>query len=79
MGSEEKISTVERSKTPFDKWNDWFALSCDYSFSPVEQEAWDGAIDTVCNYLLNELCGVLDLTEADKLVNKIKKKFKNEP
>ena len=67
-------------KTPFDKWNDWFHLSCDHSFSPSNEETWDGAIETVCTYLRNELCSVddLGLSGADKILNKIKKKFKND-
>lgn len=65
-------------RTPFDKWKDWFSLSCDYSFSPVDQEVWDGAIDTVCTYLRNELCSPLGLNETDRILKKVKKKFKNE-
>lgn|SRR3990167_6737345 len=66
----------EQPKTPFDKWQDWFVLCCDHSISPQSHEVWDGAIDTICMYLLNEMCSELGLDETNRILNKAKKKFK---
>lgn len=70
----EEISTIET--TPFDKWEEWFKLCCDHSFSPQPHEVWDGAIDTLCAYLTNEMCSELGLDEIKRILDKTKKKFK---
>lgn len=77
---DEEVTQEQQPKTPYEKWEQWFTLSCDYSFSPSSYETWDGAIDTICTYLRNELCvaGDLGLGGADEILNKTKKKFKNE-
>lgn len=69
---------VSVGMTPFEKWEQWFALSCDHSFSPSPTEVWNGAIDTVCAYLINEMCAELGLDETNCILNKAKKKFKTE-
>lgn len=65
---------------PYERWEEWFKLCCDHSFSPQPDEIWNGAIDTVCVYLRNQLCVIdsLGLSGADEILNKAKKKFKTE-
>ena len=74
----EEAAKEEQPKTPYQKWDDWFHLSCDHSFSPDPTDIWDGAIDTVCFYLRNEMCMGLGLPETDKILEQTKKKFKSE-
>jgi|SRR3990167_275687 len=78
--SAEALETVfdakEQPKTPFEKWEQWFVLCCDHSISPQPHEVWDGAIDTICMYLINEMCSELGLDETNRILNKAKKKFK---
>lgn len=71
-------TTEKEKKIPFDKWEEWFKLCCDHSFSPQPDEVWDGAIETICAYLRNELCSSLGLGEADRILGKAKKRFKTE-
>lgn len=71
---------AEQQETALEKWEEWFKLCCDHSFEPQADEVWDGAIDTVCGYLRNELCSIhaLGLSGTDEILNKVKKKFKTE-
>ena len=72
--------TLVPKMTPLEKWEQWFQLSEDHVFSPSSSEVWDGAIDTICAYLKNELCTFHDvgLHGAEGILNKTKKKFKEE-
>lgn len=74
----EELNRKQGNKTPFDKWEEWFKLCCDHSFSPQPGEVWDGAIDTICAYLTNEMCSELGLDETKRILDKTKKKFKTE-
>ena len=38
-----------------DKWKQWFVLCCDHPISPQPNEVWNGAVETVCAYLRNEI------------------------
>ena len=64
--------------TPFEKWECLWKTSCDHSAFPTTYESWDGAIDTICAYLQNELCGEsgMELDQISSLLRKTKKKFK---
>jgi len=52
-----------------EKWTKWFETTCDHSFSPSDWEVWDGAIDTVCHYLENEL---VEFKGRDWILQKVK-------
>lgn len=68
----------EKEKTPYQKWEDWHKLCCDWNIDPQYNDIWNGAIDTVCAYLVNEMCLDLDLYRTYEIINKAKKKIKLE-
>lgn len=66
----------DQLKTPYQKWEAWYFLACDYPIDPQVDDVWNGAIDTVCKYLRNEMCTELGLDETDEILERTKKKFK---
>jgi len=61
-------------------WREYWKLSVDHPAGPVDHEVWDGAIDTVCSYLRNQLCdGEENLERIDEAIRKTKEKFRCEP
>lgn len=41
----------------FNKWFSYFQTMSDHHVEPEAEEAWNGAIDTIAQYIINELCG----------------------
>ena len=61
---------------PYNKWKEWFRLRCDWHIDPEGWEAWNGAVQTVADYVANhaKLDG-LTPTEIEELRQQILIKF----
>jgi hypothetical protein len=73
---EEDEEQVVEKATPYETWEKWWQLCCDHSASPQNYQAWNGAIDTVLEYVMNELCGDVGLERLEQMIDKTKRKFK---
>jgi len=64
--------------TAMEKWEAWWKLSSDHYCEPVSLQTWNGAVDTMCNYFYEVMCGTeIDFDELQKIVKKARKKFKS--
>jgi len=60
----------------FDKWLEYWKTSVEWDAAPSNEETWNGAVDSVCNYLRNSTPDGLE--DVDDLIHKIQNRFKCE-
>jgi len=49
------------AKSPFDVFCAYHQLQCDHNIYPMADEAWNGAVEIVAEYMVNEI--ILDIDE----------------
>jgi hypothetical protein len=75
-----KVKQVEavKEKTPYEIWEDCWALSCDHKAYPEAWQSWNGAVEVITAYMVEQLLGegwTQSYEETLALRDKIRAKF----
>lgn len=68
-----------KQKRAYDKWLDYWKLRVNWEATPEAREAWNGAIDTVCDGVYENLLVYFEdfpMEDAQKFVKELRDKYK---